>query len=296
MSDKDVVLRILHYVPDATFEFENDNCIYAKLNNKKNIFYGCIRTCKQKNEILLLLRKLENLKFLDLRKNRICSMPDMCFKNLIHLDLASNYLTEVPAWVKHNNIEFLNLGVNNLKLIPDWISKFSNLKVVKLHKNKLFDVSSISACTNIQVLNLYLNKMREIPSFIWKFKKMQFFSWGLTNIDFLSNEISNWKNLQWLSLVANKITVLPDEICELKQLKGMRLNKNKIEKLPSNIGQLQNLQELSLHKNCLKELPESFQKLNLKKLNLSYNMFETIPPGINSDWFCFDNKDCKWKH
>ena len=99
------------------FEFENDHCIYAKLNNKKNIFYGCIRTCKQKNEILLLLRKLENLKFLDLRKNKICSMPDMHFENLTHLDLASNYLTEVPSWVKNNNIEFLNLGVNNLKLI-----------------------------------------------------------------------------------------------------------------------------------------------------------------------------------
>ena len=38
MSDRDVVSRILHDVPDATFEFENDHCIYAKLNNKKIFF------------------------------------------------------------------------------------------------------------------------------------------------------------------------------------------------------------------------------------------------------------------
>jgi Leucine-rich repeat (LRR) protein len=159
MSDRDIVNKILSFAPESSFEFEEDDCISAKLNNKNNIFYGCIRTCKNKNEVLLLLNKLEKLKFLDLRKNRIHYLPELNFKNLRHLDLASNYLTEVPSWIKHNNLEFLNLGVNNLKSIPEWISELTNLKVIKLHKNELNNVDPISTCSNVKFLNLYLNKI-----------------------------------------------------------------------------------------------------------------------------------------
>lgn len=293
MSDRDVVNKIQSFAHDATFQFEGDLCVYAKLNNKNNLFYGSIRTAKNKPEILSHISKLKNLRFLDLRKNRIHYLPNLDLHNLVHLDIASNYLCSVPNWIRNNKLTFLNLGVNNLKEIPEWISEFKDLTVLKLHKNELVDVSPIKTCTKVKFLNLYLNKMKKIPDFVWQFKDVEFFSWGLTGITHLPPNIGNWKNLTWLSLVANKLQSLPDDICKLTNLKGMRLNKNKIEKLPENIGLLKNLEELSLYRNCLKSLPESFAKLNLKKLNIAYNDFENIPL-LKSEWLCDSKDKLKW--
>ena len=182
MSDRDIVAKILSFAPDATFQFDGDVCTYAKLNNKNNIFYGSIRTKKNKPEIIHLISKLKSLQYLDLRKNRLNEIPDLGLQKLVHLDLASNYLKIVPNWIRKNNLTFLNLGVNNLEIIPEWISEFDELTVLKLHKNKLTDISPIQTCKKVKFLNLYLNKMKEIPEFIWKFNDVEFFSWGLSEI------------------------------------------------------------------------------------------------------------------
>ena len=60
-------------VPQATFKFQEDKCIYAQFTNESNLFYGCIRlhSNHDKKQILLLIDKLKNLKYLDLRKNII---------------------------------------------------------------------------------------------------------------------------------------------------------------------------------------------------------------------------------
>ena len=132
MSDLDVVSQILKIIPDATFEFQQEKCIVAKITNKSNLFFGCMRNLSNsdKIEVLKLISCLKNIRHLDLRKNRLNKIIDFDLPELEHLDLASNYLSNVPVWIKNNNLKFLNLGVNNLINIPDWMSNFKELQVL----------------------------------------------------------------------------------------------------------------------------------------------------------------------
>lgn len=295
MSDLDIIEEIVRYAPSATFTIEMDRCIKADFTSSDETFIGSFRTLPriEKEYVLHLINKLKSLKSLNLRKNRLSFVPEMDLPNIEHLDLASNYMCEVPEWIKSCNLSYLNLGVNNLESIPDWISEFKELKVLKIHKNKLTNVDPIFGCKKLQFLNLYLNQIQEIPNFIFSLPDIEFFSWGLSKITELSDEICKWKKLKWLSLVANKLRYLPDGICTLQNLQALRVHKNNLCKLPENIGDLQNLEQISLYSNNLKSLPESFRKLKLKKCNLAYNEFEE-KLDVVSDWLCVNPEDCKW--
>jgi len=296
MSDRDIVKKILKYVPKATFEFEEDNCVSAVLTKKDHIHFGLMRSLSltDKKEVLNLLAKLKSIRVLDLRKNRIGLIPDLGLEMLEHIDLASNYMGQVPEWIKNKKLKFLNLGVNEIQELPEWINEFTNLEVLKLHKNKIKGFEEISECKKIKFLNLYLNHAKKVPKFIWNFLDVEFFSWGVSGTTRLSEDIINWKNLQWISLVHNKLDSLPESICKLTQLKGIRANKNKISKLPNEIGNLCNLRQLSLYKNELKNLPDSFRMLRLEKLNLSHNLFKDAP-DVTADWLCSSPNDLKWR-
>lgn len=295
MCDHDVVEKIKKYTPSATFVFNEEKCTVADFTSSNEIFVGSLRLLNQndKTVVISLINKLKNLEVLNLRKNRLVNITDLSLPKLIHLDLSSNYLGVVPEWIKELNLEFLGLGVNNLLSIPDWIGSLTNLKVLKLHKNKIADVQVIQNCKNLKFLNLYLNSMTQIPEFIFDLEHIEFFSWGLSSVESLSEKIENWKKLQYLSLVANKIKYLPDSICNLKNLIGLRIHKNELQELPKNIGNLEKLEQISLYSNCLKSLPESFLNLKLKKCNLMYNNF-VKHPIVKADWLCVDPEDCKW--
>ena len=295
MSDFQIVEEIKKYAPSATFSFENDRCVSGNFTNTNQIFFGSMRTLSNndKTHVLKLVNSLKSLKFLNLRKNRLCNMPEMFLPNLEHLDLSSNYLGVVPTWVKNCKLIYLSLGVNNLVVIPDWIGDMENLQVLKLHKNQLTNVESIKSCNKIKFLNLYLNSIKKFPSFIFNFSDIEFFSWGLSDTEEISEDIGNWKNLQYLSLVANRIKYLPDSICDLNNLIGLRVHKNNLQQLPNNIGNLKNLEQITAYCNNLTFLPDSFSNLRLKKCNLVYNNFKE-QPNVNSEWLCLNPEDCNW--
>ncbi len=295
MSDFDVVNEIKKYDNKAKFVMDGDICKEAHFVNENEIFFGTLRTLnsKEKKYVLRFVDKLKNLEVLNLRKNCLGYIDNLDLPKLKYLDLASNYMGSVSDFFKFCNLEYLSLGVNDLKCIPDFISNFCNLKTIKLHKNEISDVSSISNCRNLQFLNLYLNSMNEVPKFIFSFEKIEFFSWGISKIKSFPEEIENWKNLKWLSLVANHLQFLPETICLLTNLNGLRIHKNHLVELPSNIGNLKKLKQISLYCNKLKFLPDSFFNLKLEKCNISYNEFIDMPK-VESQWLCIEENDCLW--
>lgn len=293
MSDRETIEDLLRLVPRGKFQIDNDICLGVHLFNESDIWGGLARHSKEKRKILKLISKLENLRYLDLRKNRFGPITDLGLQKLEYVDLASNYMTEIPKWLKNCPLKYLNLGVNEISNLPDWISEFKQLIVLKLHKNQIKNADSIYGLNNLNFLNLYFNQMKAIPSFVWQIKQLEFFSWGVSAIKTLPKEISNLNNLKWLSMVGNKIEELPDEFCQLFNLVGVRLHKNRLHKLPENIGNLQKIEQLTLYHNRLSCLPESFQKLNLKKLNLAHNQFNS-KPNIKSEWMCYEAGDCLW--
>ena len=290
MNEKVVVDQLKRLVPQGRFQMEGDVCCGVHLADEKHVWHGFARHSQDKHAILRLISKLENLKYLDLRKNCFGPLPDLGLQNLEYADLASNYMRSVPEWLQKCPLKYLNLGVNELTDIPDWFANLTNLTVLKLHKNEIKNTEAVS---NLTFLNLYFNRMKSIPKFVWTLDQLEFFSWGISSIGTLPGEIGNLNKLKWLSMVGNKLTELPDEFCLLKNLIGIRLHKNRLHKLPESIGNLEKLEQITLYHNRLKSLPDSFYKLKLKKLNLAHNEFK-IPPQIKADWMCYETSDCIW--
>lgn len=234
-------------------KFDGEKCVALDFTDENNPYLGTIRHNQNKIEILNLIDKLKNLKYLNLRKNRIVKSFHLELPELEHLDLGSNYLLTIPPWIQNLNLKFLNLGVNNLTFIPEWFVE-KKFETLKLHKNLISYLPEINT-QNLIFLNLYQNNMKKIPNFIWYAKKLEFFSWGNSEVFDLPAEIGNLSNLIWLSFVCNKISFIPEEFCNLSKLRGARFTKNNIEYLPKNIENLKNLEEMLLFKNKIKEIP-----------------------------------------
>ena len=294
MKDRDIVNEIVKIVPSAKFTFDGDDCVSAVFTNPASTFYGVLRLypSSEKMRVLRYVSDLENLQYLDLRKNKLLKV-DLGLCNLRHLDLGSNYLGVVPSWMRGNKLQFLNLGVNELAVLPDWFGEFSGLRILKLHKNRISDFSVLSGMMDLRELNLYFNKVGDIPGFIFYFGEMRFFSWGMSSLGILPEEIGMWKRLEYLSLVGNRLRFLPDSLCGCSEMVGMRLCKNMLEYLPERIGDLKKLREISLYKNRLTCLPDSFDFLKLKKCNLAGNLLggDVV---VKSDWFAISESDLDW--
>lgn len=289
MSDRDTVDALLALTP-AFVEFDEDRCVSVELRSN-NIWHGSARNSKHKKEIVQTLSRLQHLRVLDVRKNKLGSIEGG-WTELCHVDLGSNYLGRVPGWLRGNPLVYLNLGVNELVEIPDWFNEFKILNILKLHKNQLRNVDSIFDL-KMASLNLYQNKMTSIPVQLFNNDVVEFFSWGFCPTTFLPCEVGRWKKLRWLSIVGCKLTCLPSEVCSLKSLTGLKLTKNKLKELPAEIGNLTKLKELYLYNNDLSELPESTKNLKLTKLNLAGNPISQ-DCGVGAKWLCQSRADCRW--
>lgn len=245
---------------------EGETCTSISFHDEDSIFGGTIRKNTDKHEIINLLARLENLKYLNLRKCKLGNLPKMSFSKLKYLDISCNDLESVPEWLLQNPLKFLNLGANKLSQIPD-LSGLP-LEILKLHKNALRVLPSIG--NQIKSLNLYLNQMDEIPKVVENLLHLEVFSFGVSKIKSLF-DFTKTPHLRWLTLTVNQLEVLPESICSLSKLEGLQLAKNKLKYLPDNIGAMKNLKALTLYSNQISELPESFYKLKLEKLNLSIN-------------------------
>jgi len=165
---------------------------------------------------------------------------------------------------------------------------------LKIHKNKINDFSTLSSFFSLRELNLYFNCVNKIPHFIFNFVNMNYFSWGMSSIEELSDSICKLVNLHYLSIVGNRLKYLPDSICLCENMIGMRLSKNKIECLPDQIGLMKKLKMISLYKNELRFLPDSFYELNLEKCNLANNCFSN-KPKVTCNWYAFNDEDLDWE-
>ena len=248
-------------------EWLNNNSL--SFYDTESIFENTIRHNSDKHNIVSYYADMKNLTHVNLRKCRLNFLPEFKSKCIEFLDLSCNNLTSIPDWVfKLENLKYLNVGSNLLTHLPD--TCHMSLETLKVHKNKL---SKLKTCKTLRFLNLYLNNFEYIPDVSYC-EKLEFLSYGMTNISKLPCWITSFVHLKWLSLVVNKIETLPNNFHLLSRLKGVRLAKNNLSSLPDEIGALSDLEELTLYANNLNTLPESFFDLKLKKLNLSKNKIE----------------------
>ncbi len=128
------IIRILKKKIGTDFRFtmnkESEKCVELDLTNSEYYFHGLIRrhSKNDKKEILKLISSLSNLKYLDLRRNKLGILPNSFanLTNLEYLDLGSNDLGEIPNWIANMvKLTYFNVGVNQLETIPVFFKKFN---------------------------------------------------------------------------------------------------------------------------------------------------------------------------
>lgn len=125
----------------------------------------------------------------------------------------------------NQTVKILDLRNNNIKTLPDEISNFSNLEMIKLDNNSL----------------------HALPDKFFTHLTPKFVSISNNYLKVIPPEISNWeKSIEYLNFSINFIPNLPLEISQLKNLKSLHLNNNSFVAIPKDIHKLNNLKELGL--------------------------------------------------
>ncbi len=211
-------------------------------------------------ELLLSKRKAEfnhNINIL-CKESLLAAMSNLKLLNLYDNSLQSLAGIEM---LQYTTIEEINLGMNELTLLPVEFGQISTLQVVWLDDNQfeLFP-SCLFQLTNLKALRLSNNLLQDVPPMIESLDKLEI-----------------------LALDNNEIIDFPTGVLSLKSLKQLWLRQNKIETLPYNLSALESLEICSLSSNKLISLPDNiWDNLKLKSLYINGNKLTSILLPTNS--------------
>ena len=104
---------------------------------------------------------------------------------IIELGLYYTGIVEIPeALVLLKELQLLDLGKNNITLIPDWISYLGNLKSLNLEQNQLYSLPvELGELENLSFLDLSHNNLISLPNTIENL-------FGLQNLNLQDNTLN----------------------------------------------------------------------------------------------------------
>ncbi len=159
--------------------------------------------------------------------NRIIS-PLKELKNLTHLHLERNEISDISPLKDLTNLTTLHLNYNHIRnILP--LKHLKHIQELNLYSNEINDISPLKELIQIRKLDLSHNRISDIR-YLRK----------LSNIDDLSfmgnqiNDISSLKNLRRirdLSFWGNQVNNI-DALKEMKGLRHLYIGDNPIKKLP----------------------------------------------------------------
>lgn len=151
-----------------------------------------------------------------------------------HLKLREN-LTHFPLEIRtlKATLEVLDLTGNQLNALPDWLSEFSQLRIIFCSENQFTHLPAVlGRCPALSMVGFKANHIVEVPA------------------------ASLPTNLRWLVLTDNDIAELPEALGQCRRLQKLMLAGNRLERLPSSLANCEQLELVRLSANRLLALPD----------------------------------------
>lgn len=228
-------------------------------------------------------------------------------KNLRHVDVSYNHLTEVPDWLHGcHQLRTLYANNNNISTLPDNLFHNENgmLHTIQLACNKLTRLPSMPrrllpllqelyvngneiedlpehffiACENLILLNVSSNKLLTLPMIDGNKSQLErLYATNNCLSDRVLDTLFNLHNLRILHLSYNRLTTFPEScVSNWTELEELNLSGNKLQHLPDNLCNLKHLRVLRVHSNQLQSTPMLAKIASLRVLDLAHNQLDKI--------------------
>uniref|UniRef100_A0A8C2ZHS9 Protein scribble homolog n=1 Tax=Cyclopterus lumpus TaxID=8103 RepID=A0A8C2ZHS9_CYCLU len=248
------------------------------------------------NEIQRLPPEVANfmqLVELDISRNEIPEIPEsikFC-KALEIADFSGNPLSRLPdGFTQLRALAHLALNDVSLQALPNDIGKYVHVSLSFLVKLEQLDLGSnelevlpdtLGALPNLRELWLDRNQLSSLPPELGNLRKLVCLDVSENRLEELPSELNGLLALTDLLLTQNLLEVIPDSIGSLKQLSILKVDQNRLTDLTDSIGECENLTELVLTENLLQSLPRSLGKLKkLTNLNVDRNRLGGVPKEL----------------
>lgn len=206
---------------------------------------------------------------LRLAYNRISRLDSDAFegtKALRVLDLANNYLTEIPgvALTRHTStLTHLDLSSNRIRSLDnEYIGKLSTLLVLNISRNEISNLApgTFLGLRRLRYLDISVNSLRAVED----------------------DAFEGLDSLEELVITDNNVLLVPaSALGRLPKLRSLHLDFNRIAAVSGDIvgSVAERAEELSLARNVIRELPDgTFRRCKrLRKLDLTGNLLTGTP-------------------
>ena len=217
---------------------------------------------------------MTGLKSIYLDNNRISSIDELFFRNMIELtelSLANNQLVYISGRVFSGlfNLSWLSLSHNLIQYIePNSFRDLVSLRELLLGNNKIksIDDGAFAGLVNLVYLQLDNNFLESIAKSMFvgleSLKRLELDSNIIKNIE--ADAFIYLKNLTFLNLNENSISLTQNFFQYLTNIEGLYIEKNRIGLISSeNCNYLRNIKKLSLLSNRIASVENAFSALEM---------------------------------
>ena len=202
-----------------------------------------------------------SLNYIDISFNSIRGgAPDLSgLRYLTYIDMAHNFVTDVPQGWRNLYLKYLDLSYNSFSGKAPYYFSGTSLTSLKIAHNALNEVHSLwASLEELAHLDLSYNSITNVPS-----------GW------------SRWTSLTHLDLSHNSLTAMPPDWSSLR-LRSLNISQNGLADLPSQWSMVL-LSSLDVSSNYILALPHQLSTFSsLELLDISHNQIHDLPPSLSS--------------
>ncbi|XP_010280313.1 PREDICTED: leucine-rich repeat-containing protein 40, partial [Phaethon lepturus] len=287
----DCTKNYLETVPSKLATMASLEQLYLRKNKLRSLpeFPSC-KLLKElhagENQIEILnaenLKHLNSLSVLELRDNKIKSVPDeiTLLQKLERLDLTNNDISRLPYTLGNlPQLKFLALEGNPLRTIRRDLLQKGTQELLKYLRSKIQDdVTSPNEEPPVTAMTLPSQSRINMHA-ISSLKLLEYSEKQAAVIPDEMFDAVRSNPVATVNFSKNQLNEIPPRIVELKDsVCDVNLGFNKISSISLELCMLHKLTHLDIRNNSLTSLPEEMEALTrLQIINLSFNRFKVFP-------------------